>query len=114
MTIRPYLENMFQLQMNFQAKVGNMPFKSEEQKQRFINLHTLAAINELNEALNETPWKDWKKNQNNNKEQFQKELIDVWKFLINLSIAADLTPEKLYDLFIDKDIIINTRQDGGY
>jgi len=75
------LDILFDKQLNLQKKLGEYPFKNFKHKQQFINLNTLAAIDELLEALHETSWKNpkyikcgWKKTQNFNEEKFKEEL----------------------------------------
>ena len=108
------LEELFAKQVAFQIKMGNYPFANEEARQRFINMHSLALIDETMEALRETPFKDWKKNQAFDKLKFQQELIDAWHFLINLSIAAGLNAESLYEAFEEKHMINIKRKEEGY
>lgn len=105
------LETLFKLQKDFHAKLGNERgvYTIEYQKEM-----TLAAIDELMEALRELPWKSWKKNQSNNKELHKEELIDVWHFLINLSLAAGMTAQDVHDAFLQKAAINLKRQERGY
>lgn len=114
MNLEYKLDDMFEKQLNFQVKARNYPFKDIKDKQQFINIMTLAAIDELLEALHNTQWKPWKNNQVFDNDEFKKELIDVWHFLINLSIAAGLDADYLYKEFLDKNNINFKRQKDGY
>jgi len=82
--------------------------------QDFINYNCQALFVELAEALQETPWKVWKKGQVMDLGKFQEELVDCWHFLINLSLAAGFTPETLFKAFIAKNEINFRRQKEGY
>lgn len=82
--------------------------------QEYITMMTLACIDELLEALHETPWKPWKKNQAFSRELFCKELIDAWHFLINLSLAAGMTSDDIHQLYLNKNKINHSRHDEGY
>ena len=107
------LYEMFMKQITFQQKlhkknfkvVGNVPF---------IRTMTLAAIDELMEALREVPWKPWKKKQEFNQELFKEELIDVWHFLINLSLSSGMTSSEVYVRFLEKNKENRKRQKEGY
>jgi len=105
------LKEMFQRQAKFQSDLGhtdilyNVPF---------IKDMILCANCELMECLQETPWKQWKLNQNFDKEKFREELIDVWHFLINLSIAAGFDEDSLYNEFMDKNNLNLKRQQEKY
>ena len=51
------LNDMFDRQVKFQKSIGSV------YNQQFINIMILGAVDELMEALRETPWKPWKKQQ---------------------------------------------------
>ena len=103
------LEVMFQKQEQLQAKL-----KNNVRSQEFISSMTLACIDELMEALRETPWKPWKKRQAFNEEKFKEELIDAWHFIINLSLASGMTSNELYQRFMEKNKTNFKRQNEGY
>ncbi|MHA1685204.1 MAG: dUTPase [Candidatus Heimdallarchaeaceae archaeon] len=103
------LQNMFELQRKFQKRLNNDIYS-----QQFITEQTLCLIVELVEALQNTPWKSWKKNQEFNKHKFREELIDCWHFLINLSLSAGYNSQELYEAFLEKHRINNERQDNNY
>ncbi len=75
---------------------------------------TMAAIDELMEAIRETPWKPWKKQQTLNAENFKAEIIDLWHFVINLSLAAGFDAQSLHTNFIIKNKENHKRQDNDY
>lgn len=104
------LQNLFFLQEKLQEKLNNNVYHNQE----FINIMTLAAIDELMEAIRETPWKPWKKQQEFNETTFKKEIIDLWHFIINLSLAAGYTADTLYKDFEEKNNINHQRQKEGY
>lgn len=115
------LKELFNKQIILQTRLKNIPFRDHTHKQEFINLNILACLDELSETLRETAWKNpdyiscgWKTNQIYNEELFQKELIDLWHFVINLSIASKMDADKLYQLFCDKNKENHKRQDTGY
>ena len=115
------LDKLFDLQKKFQIRLKNIPFESFSDRQQFINLMTISCCDELLEALRETSWKNpqyikhgWKKTQEFNEGAFKEELIDVWHFLINLSLAAGLTSSELYEAFLSKHQENNERQDNKY
>ena len=108
------LDKLFEKQVILQTRLGNLPYKSDEQRQKFINMMTIACIDEVMEAIRETRFKDWKKNQEYNEDKFQDELVDAWHFLINLSLASGMTAQSLYDKFTEKNKINHERQDRKY
>lgn len=102
------IQIMFKKQLSLQKKM-KVKFNQE-----YINTMTLAAIDELMESLRETPWKPWKKNQTFNKEKYKEELIDVWHFLINLSIASGMNYKEVCERFLNKNKVNFNRQNEGY
>lgn len=105
------LEELFKKQVTLQNKLGNTKLIGNQQ---FINIMTLALIDELLEALRETPWKPWKKQQVFNQDAFQKEIVDAWHFLINLTLASGMTSDVLYDKFVEKNNENHKRNETGY
>jgi len=103
------LEYLFVMQKTLQEKL-----KVNVTSKEYLHQMILGILSEVNEVLNETPWKSWKKNQEFNKENFRKEIIDVWAFLINISLIAELTPQELYDEFKEKYKINMERASTDY
>lgn len=105
------LKEIFDKQIKLQDKLGN---KNLVGNQEFINIMTLATIDEITESLRETPWKPWKKHQTFNQEKYKEELVDEFHFFINRCLAAGLTAEELYERFCNKNKINHDRQMEGY
>lgn len=115
------LASIFEMQYALQERLGNFPIwirdkqgLVEDKSQPFITVQTLALIDEAMEALRETPWKPWKKKQELMKEKFKEELVDAWHFLINLTLASEMTADEFYERFKMKNRINNERIDKGY
>ena len=102
------LEELFEAQKAMQDML-NIKY-DQEYREKMI----LASIDELMEMLRETPWKPWKKHQKYNKKNYKKELIDLWHFVINLSLDAGFTPKSLLSNFKIKNSINKLRQKDGY
>jgi len=51
------LEECFKYQLKLQQKFGTFPFKSEEDRIKFIKDMTIATIDEVMEFIREIPWK---------------------------------------------------------
>jgi len=105
------LKEVFELQRTLQERLGNDLSKFDIE---FFKLNHLALENELHEALRETNWKPWKKNQVLNLENVKKELIDVLHFYINLCLISGMDDEELYNLFTSKNRENHDRQEKGY
>jgi len=105
------LKEMFTKQAEFQTRLGN---SANLYSTPFIKDMILALTCEAMEALQEVPWKEWKKNQKFDTDKFKAEIIDIWHFLINLSMAAGLDEKSLYDEFMKKNRKNFQRQKEGY
>jgi hypothetical protein len=103
------LEKLFEMKKEFHKKYIVYPMNLQYKKDIIM-----ALIAESIEALNELPWKPWKRNQEIYYENFQKEIIDIWHFLINLTIAAGINPEELMVMFTEKNEINIKRQKERY
>ncbi len=102
------LASIFKLQAEFQERLKT------KFNQEFITTMTVAAIDELMEALRETPWKPWMRQQKFDKEKYKNELVDVLHFFINLCLAADMTAEELYSRYYSKMQKNHLRQAENY
>lgn len=105
------LAKMFSLQMQLQNKIGYNIF---EKSQEYKNLMFIGIITEACEALEQTPWKPWKQSKELYLNNYQNEIIDLWSFVINLSLSANMTAEIVYKKYCEKHKINILRQKNGY
>lgn len=65
--------------------------------------YLLATLVECVEAMDEINWKIWKADKKNiDITKLKYELVDIFTFFIDLCILWDITPNELYDLFMEK------------
>ena len=79
-----------------------------------IFMLSTALVHEAIELQRETNWKWWKKESKMNNNKIQEEIIDIWHFLIQISIEAGLDSEKLVEKYIEKNQENLKRQVKGY
>lgn len=103
------LGQMMNMCTSFQLKLGN-----DVMSQKFINEQTLAMFVETAEMIQETNWKSWKKPKEIDQAKFREELIDMWHFMINLTLASGMDASDVYEQFMAKHRINRERQDKGY
>ncbi|NJR72714.1 MAG: hypothetical protein HC773_01395 [Scytonema sp. CRU_2_7] len=103
------LHNILELQKAFQRDLGN-----DIESQEFVNMTALGLSAEIHEALGETPWKPWKKNQKSDKEKFKEEVIDIFTFTINMVLASGMDDNELYAKFMNKHSLNKSRLLEGY
>jgi len=73
-----------------------------------------ALLHEVVELQRETDWKWWKTEKGIENQRIQEEVIDLWHFLIQLSIESGLDPEMLVAKYIQKNKENTKRQQQGY
>lgn len=113
------LENIFNLQKNFQHILNNhIPTTIQEivaiSNVQEITYQILSLIDEATEALRCIPWKPWKKQQNFQLENFKMELMDIFHFLVNLMLFAGMSADTVYEYFKEKNQINILRHKNGY
>lgn len=108
------LQEIFERQVLLQQRLGNMPFFSDDARQQYINIMTIALVDEIFEAIRETKFKPWKKQQVFNDEKFKEELIDAVHFMVNLCLASGMDAKEVHARFIHKNDENHSRQDKGY
>jgi dimeric dUTPase (all-alpha-NTP-PPase superfamily) len=99
---------------NSENKMKNLyDIKEPFEGYRIFMLST-ALVHEAIELQRETNWKWWKKENSMNRDKIQEEIIDVWHFLIQLSIEAGLDSRKLVEKYLQKNEENLKRQVKGY
>ena len=99
---------------NSENKMKNLyDIKEPFEGYRIFMLST-ALVHEAIELQRETNWKWWKKENAMNKDKIQEEIIDIWHFLIQLSIEAGLDSKKLVEKYLQKNEENLKRQVKGY
>ncbi|HYF99091.1 MAG TPA: dUTPase [Candidatus Saccharimonadales bacterium] len=73
-----------------------------------------ALLHEVIELQRETGWKWWKTDNGIEDQRIKEEIIDLWHFLIQLSIEAGLDSELLVSKYIEKNKENTKRQQQGY
>jgi len=67
---------------------------------------------EANELMDNFNWKHWKNKKDIDWDNVREETIDLWHFLISLSIKVGLNPKDIIDQYINKNLENYKRQLG--
>lgn len=105
------LEEIFKLQSQLDEKIvakHNVNFTLDT----WIEKEILAIISELGEVLDETNFKWWKNPREIDKNALKEEIIDVFHFLISLCLKVNISPQELYEAYINKNKENHLRQEG--
>jgi len=108
------LTMLLQLQSSFQSHLSRKYKYEIKADQEYINEQTLSLISEALEALRKTNWKRWRKTDCSDLEEFRNEIIDIWHFLINLTLVSGMNTDELFYRFIIKNNENWERQRNGY
>lgn len=107
------LEDLFNLQRNLQKKIDFTDISLIQ----YIRLMFIGIVTEACEAIEQTDWKPWKKDTGVNtatSENFKEEIIDIWHFLINLTLASGMDADDVIQKFKAKNKINIKRQEDKY
>ncbi len=108
---------LFKKQLENSAAVNKMKnlydIKEPFDGYRIFMLST-ALLHEAVELQRETNWKWWKKETKMDIDKVQGEIIDIWHFMIQVSIEAGLDSKKLVEKYMEKNRENLARQERGY
>lgn len=110
------LHEMFQLQKSFQEESLQIDLDglADGERADYIKDMILALTDEAHEALAEVGWKPWASSRHLNRDAFHGELVDLFHFFMNLCLASGLTPDALFDKYVEKRGLNQKRQEEGY
>ena len=116
------LDRMFEIQNALQDRLGTWKkIENESDKQQFVNQMILAVVEEAIETLKKSPYKNpsfvkfgWKTTQVWDEKMFKMELIDIFHFIMNLSLAVGMNADEFFQVYCDKNKENHERQDNGY
>ncbi|MFY9797569.1 MAG: dUTPase [Candidatus Nitrosopolaris sp.] len=106
------LETIFKLQKELAAITTSTRYP--QAKEERISLLATAMIHEAIELQRLTNWKWWKKPVKFDEAQAREEIIDLWHFLVQVSIELGMTPKGILDEYFRKNLINKERQEKGY
>lgn len=99
------LEAIFECQKSLQTSFGFSDIRSINQV-KSIKDTILSLTSELHEILNLFPWREWRNNGEHQVDQFhlKEEVADALHFFINLCLICEITPQDLFDSYMDKNL----------
>jgi dimeric dUTPase (all-alpha-NTP-PPase superfamily) len=106
------LETIFKLQKELATVIASEGYPRIKEER--ISALATAMIHEAVEVQRLTNWKWWKKPMEFNETQAKEEVIDLWHFLIQMSIELGMTPEEILNEYMKKHRINKERHVNGY
>ncbi|MBQ3849149.1 MAG: dUTPase [Clostridia bacterium] len=102
MNDRDRLDIIFDLQKSLDRDIQQrrgLDFTMEQ----WIQKDVLAMISELSELLDEVNFKWWKNKKPVDEAALHGELVDILHFFVSMCIRAGMSPDKLYEGYIEKN-----------
>ena len=100
------MQSIFDAVSNNRCRVNDLP-------NQWLSRYSRAMREELDELDADLLWKWWSRDEID-LQNIRVELIDVLHFLVSAMICAGLTPEKVFDVYMQKHAVNLNRQDSGY
>jgi len=109
------LNKMWEMQRELNERV-NVPYAPEnaEDRQDWTMQYIRCMQQELAELTDCFPWKHWKYDQVENRQNAQVEVVDLFHFLISIAQTLGMSAEDVYLAYCQKMAINHERQDTGY
>ena len=102
------LKRLFEIQRKFNPELKNV--KSYDKKQKITKQFILAVMAEAHEVLNEINWCDWKPKREIITSNICEEVVDTFKFLINVLLIWDIDEDKFLEEFERKSLVVEQRK----
>ena len=106
------LEHIFELQNAFNTELIERRKLHDISDEKWIQMQTLAMMSEMAELIDEVNFKWWKNPKPVNSDNVKEELVDILHFFVSLCLRAHMSPEELYQRYLDKNKENFNRQHG--
>ena len=104
------LKKIIDEQRDFQRNFFDLDTMSEKDRVNFTKENILAAHRELSEILSAVPSKSWRvESTDYDIDHVKEEIIDAFKFLLNVAILWGIDDTELYDIFMAKSKVVRER-----
>ncbi len=111
-------ERLFREQKELDDYIGKSKEKQgkgyEFSEKEWIDKLTTAMIGEAMEIKEHSGWKWWKNLESFGREELKEELADLLHFWLSLCLKLGITPEEIFEAYMEKNKKNAERQDRGY
>lgn len=114
---RHALAAMFEMQSRLNANCGapsGIDYIPEDQQAYWLKQFSLAAVMELCEMVDSTPWKWWAKYQKFDAQNIKVEIVDIFHFVISLALVMGMSAEDVFEAYRKKNEVNLQRSLSGY
>lgn len=100
---RDRLSDIFTLQQALNDDIRQKRNLEDISHEQWIQKQTLAMLSEMAELLDEVNFKWWKNPKPVNEDALKDELVDILHFFVSMCLEAGMTPQELYERYINKN-----------
>jgi phosphoribosyl-ATP pyrophosphohydrolase len=111
MKVNDKLDKIFEMQAELDNRIISERQIEKSLDEWVIGL-TLAMESEIDELRREVNWRWWKNPKELDMNAIKEEIIDLWHFLVSLSIKVGLTADEVYEVYRKKNAENHARQSG--
>lgn len=106
------LDVIFRMQNQFDTELMERRGLQDIPAHVWIQKETLAMLSEMAELIDEVNFKWWKNEKPVDEQRVKEELVDILHFFVSMCLKMDMTPQELYDMYLEKNKENFDRQDG--
>lgn len=106
------LAHIFELQQSFDQELADKRGLNFDTA-TWVQKEVLAIISELGEILDEVNFKWWKNPKEIDRDKLTEEIVDVLHFFVSMCLKVGITPEELYQAYLEKNQENFKRQQGS-
>ena len=110
------LEAMWNKQHQFNARILGPEFETilHEHAGEWLLKYATALNQEVSELIDCVPWKWWAHYQKLDLEHAKVELIDILHVVLSIAQVLGMSPEDIFNTYMQKNAVNFKRQDEGY
>ncbi len=97
------LDEIFRMQQALNEDIINRRHLEGISDTEWIQKQTLAMLSEMAELLNEVNFKWWKNPKPVDDKAVKEELVDILHFFVSMCLRAGMTPQEMYEIYMEKN-----------
>lgn len=106
------LDTIFAWQKKFDEDLLNRRNLQHITRDQWIQMETLAMMDELSELINEVNYKWWKNPKPVDETRVKEELVDILHFFTSMCLKMGMSAQELCQMYLEKNKENFARQDG--
>lgn len=103
------VEEMMAIQRDFQENFFDPDNMTMQERHDWLESFVMHAMDQSTSLLNELNWKEHEPKEPVDYDQVLRELVDIWKYVINLAVVLNVDPVEFSEEFYDRTEEVETR-----